>query len=568
MVSSFPSNDNLQTLLVNNPNLLDNNRPPLSAASTSSSLKRLYIVLCFGTAIFFPTALIGYHLFSLSTSQFVVIPSHLCGTAHNQNSCIGMIAKAIVGEELQRVEKLKDMDFLRIFLVKTLSHIANSKDVITNGFDSYSNDLKEKSALSICIKLMDLSIDGVMDSIIALETLSAHLSYVDAHTWLSVVLTNHVTCLDVLGESIKANIVAEVEDLITKARTSLAMLTAISPEKEALTWLSRKITAGQLPSWVKSSGRVNFLDSSSETVIPNVIVDMYGSGTYVTVQEAVESAPNMSHTRYVIYVKKGIYNGQVIIGKHKRNLMLVGDGMDLTIITGSLNAVDGTHTFDCGTLIVEGAGFMAQDMGFVNAAGPDKEQAVAVRVSAVKTVMNRCKMDAYQDTLYVHSKRQFYKDCVILGTIDFIFGDASVVIQSSKIIPRKPLPGQENMITAQSRCDLNQNTGISIQNCTIVPSLDLAAEINLVKTYLGRPWRNCSRTVFMETFIEDKLYYGEFANWGPGSNMSGRIDWQGYHVISNPLDAMNFTVGLFIQGDEWLNSTGVDYTLGLFNYTN
>ncbi|MCL7042048.1 hypothetical protein MKW94_013993 [Papaver nudicaule] len=277
----------------------------------------------------------------------------------------------------------------------------------------------------------------------------------------------------------------------------------------------------------------------------------------------------MSHTRYVIYVKKGIYNGQVIIGKHKRNLTLVGDGIDLTIIIGSLNVVDGTHTFDCGTLIVKGVGFMAQDMGFVNAAGPGKELEVAVRVSANKTVMNRCKMNAYQDTPYVHSKRQFYKDCVILGTIDFIFGDASVVIQSSKIIPRKPLPGHENMITAQSRCDLNQNTGISIQNCTIIPSLDLAAEINLVKTYLGRPWRNCSRTVFMETFIEgfiepkgwhewnndmelDKLYYGEFANWGPGSNTSGRIDWQ----------------GLFIQGDEWLITIGVDYTLGLFNYTN
>ncbi|KAI3895160.1 hypothetical protein MKX03_025552 [Papaver bracteatum] len=558
MASSIPSNDNLQTLLlVNNTDLVDY-KIPSSASTSYSSLKKLYTVLCFA-AIVFSTAFIGYHLLPLSTSsQFVVVPSHLCDKAYNQTSWA-------------------DMDLLQMFLAKTLSHISNSKDAITNGLNSHSNDLKEKSALSVCVKLMSLSIDGVMDSIMALESLTPS-SYVDAHTWLSAVFTNHVTCLDELSESSKViNIVVEVEDLIAKARTSLAMITAISPP--------RKTTAGPYPSWVKSSDLVNFLDGSSEMVTPNVVVDMYGSGTYMTVQEAVESAPNMSHTRYVIYVKKGIYNEQVIVGKHKRNLMFVGDGMDLTIITGSLNVADGMRTFSCGTVLVEGAGFMAQDMGFVNAAGPDKEQAVAIRVSADRTVMNRCKMDAYQDTLYVHSQRQFYKNCVIIGTIDFIFGDAAVVIQSSKIIPRKPLPGQENMITAQSRSDPNQNTGISIQNCTIEPSLDLAAEITLIKTYLGRPWRNYSRTVFLESYIGvfidpkgwhewngdvgiDKLYYGEFSNWGPGANTSGRVDWPGYHVISNPLDAMNFTVASFIQGNEWLDSTGVDYTLGLFNYSN
>ncbi|KAI3947939.1 hypothetical protein MKW92_024880 [Papaver armeniacum] len=560
MASSIPSNDNLQALLlVNNTDLLVDYKRRSSSASTSySSLKKLYIVLYFA-AIVCSTAFIGYHLLPLSTSQFVVVPSHLCDKAYNQTSCT-------------------DMDLLQMFLANTLSHISNSKDVITNGLNSHSNDLKEKSALSICVNLMSLSIDGVMDSIMALES-STPSSYVDAHTWLGAILTNHVTCLDELRESSnKVNIVMEVEDLIAQARTSLAMITAISPPR-------RDDNDGAYPSWVKSSDRVNFLDGTSEMVVPNVVVDMYGSGTYMTVQEAVESAPNMSHTRYVIYVKKGIYNGQVIVGKHKTNLMFVGDGMDLTIITGSLNAADGMRTFNCGTVVVEGAGFMAQDMAFVNAAGPDKEQAVAIRVSADRTVINRCKMDAYQDTLYVHSQRQFYKNCVIIGTVDFIFGDAAVVIQSSKIIPRKPLSCQENMITAQSRYDPNQNTGISIQNCTIEPSLDLAAEITLIKTYLGRPWRNYSRTVFLESYIGgfidpkgwhewnsdvgiDKLYYGEFANWGPGANTSGRVDWPGYHVISNPLDAMNFTVASFIQGDEWLDSTGVDYTLGLFNYSN
>ncbi|XP_026417106.1 pectinesterase/pectinesterase inhibitor 18-like [Papaver somniferum] len=311
---------------------------------------------------------------------------------------------------------------------------------------------------------------------------------------------------------------------------------------------------------------------------------MHGGGTFRTVQEAIDSAPNMSDTRYTIYVKQGVYTGQAIVGKEKQNLFLIGDGMDPTVVTGSLNIHEGKETFDSGTLVVEGDGFIAQDMGFFNTAGPEKEQAVAVRVSGDRVVMNRCKMDAYQDTLYVHHHRQFYTNCVITGTIDFIFGNARVVIQSSQIIPRKPRPGQENMITAQSASNDKRSTGIVIQNCTILPSLDLAAANGSVKTYLGRPWGNFSRTVIMESFIGefidakgwhpwkegwplDKLYYGEFENCGPGANTSGRVQWDGYHVISDPLEALNFTVAQLIDGDEWLPFVGVDYTSGLMNRT-
>jgi pectinesterase len=75
-----------------------------------------------------------------------------------------------------------------------------------------------------------------------------------------------------------------------------------------------------------------------------------GSGKFKTVAEAVASAPNKGKTRYVIYVKKGIYKENVDISSQKTNVMLVGDGMDATIITGSLNAVDGTGTFKSATV--------------------------------------------------------------------------------------------------------------------------------------------------------------------------------------------------------------------------
>ena len=230
---------------------------------------------------------------------------------------------------------------------------------------------------------------------------------------------------------------------------------------------------------------------------------------------------------------------------------------------------------------VDGDGFIAQDIGFQNTAGPQKHQAVALRVGADRSVINRCFIDAYQDTLYAHSNRQFYRDSQITGTVDFIFGNAAVVFQSSKLVARKPGNGQKNMVTAQGRTDPNQPTGTSIQKCDVIASSDLEPVKTSVKSYLGRPWKEYSRTVVMQSNIGDHidpagwsvwndssyalktLYYGEYANRGPGAGVSKRVKWAGYHVITSPAEARKFTVAELIQGGTWLKDTGVTYVEGL-----
>ena len=67
-------------------------------------------------------------------------------------------------------------------------------------------------------------------------------------------------------------------------------------------------------------------------------------------KEAVDAAPDGGKSRYVIHVKKGVYKENVEVGKKKRELMIVGDGMDATVITGSRNVVDGATTFNSATL--------------------------------------------------------------------------------------------------------------------------------------------------------------------------------------------------------------------------
>nr|DAD23307.1 TPA_asm: hypothetical protein HUJ06_024770 [Nelumbo nucifera] len=422
---------------------------------------------------------------------------------------------------------------------------------------------------------MDLSIDRLMDSTPTVLT-RTNPSMANANAWLSSALTNHVTCHDGLNGSALSAMDGILKDLIARARTSLALLMAISPSKvDALRLLN-----GTFPSWVKKKDRKLLKASSSTEIQPDVVVAKDGSGNFRTVQEAVASAPDDGKSRYVIYVKKGTYKENVEIGKRKKNVMLAGDGMNSTIITGSLNVDDGLTTFNSATVAAVGDGFIAQDICFQNTAGPQKHQAVALRVGADQSVINRCRIDAYQNTLYAHSLRQFYRDCYITGTVDFIFGNAAVVFQKCKLIARKPMTAQKNMVTAQDRIDPNQNTGTSIQNCDITASSDLAPVKSSFPSYLGRPWKEYSSTVVMQSNIGDHidpkgwsewngdfalktLYYGEYSNRGPGADTSRRVTWPGYHVITDSAQAKKFTVTELIQGGAWLKSTGVAYNEGL-----
>ena len=227
-----------------------------------------------------------------------------------------------------------------------------------------------------------------------------------------------------------------------------------------------------------------------------------------------------------------------------------------------------------------GDGFIARGITFRNTAGPQNHQAVALRSGSDLSVFYLCGFEGYQDTLYVHSQRQFYKQCDIYGTVDFIFGNAAVVLQNCMIYARRPMDKQTNAVTAQGRTDPNQNTGISIHNSRVMASSDLRPVLSSFKTFLGRPWKEYSRTVFLQTYLDslvdpagwlewngnfalNTLYYGEYRNFGPGASTGGRVKWGGYRVITSSTEASRFTVANFIAGRSWLPATGVPFYSGL-----
>lgn len=223
---------------------------------------------------------------------------------------------------------------------------------------------------------------------------------------------------------------------------------------------------------------------------------------------------------------------------------------------------------------------MARDLTFENTAGPNNHQAVALRSDSDLSVFYKCNIKGYQDSLYTHTMRQFFRECHISGTVDFIFGDATVVFQDCLILVKQGLPNQKNTITAQGRKIPDQPTGFSFQFCNFTADVDLIVNINSTQTYLGRPWKTYSRTVIMQSYLSnairpegwlewngefalDTLYYGEYMNYGPGSGLGRRVKWPGYRVLNSSTEAEGFTVGRFIEGNLWLPSTGVKFISGL-----
>ncbi|KAL8119775.1 putative pectinesterase/pectinesterase inhibitor 47 [Apium graveolens] len=460
---------------------------------------------------------------------------------------------------------------------------------------------EERNAIEDCGQLFDLTVDY-------LETITLELKKADSltdgligkiETLLSGVMTNQDTCYDGLVDS-RSSMAAALKEPISDATllysVSLGLVTrAIGRDRKrgrrkGNVWgegFPTNITLAKLKKYLREyakGGPGRKLDEAPGIVVDDiVVVDPEGYGNFTTIGEAVDSAPNNLKPEqgyYIIYAVKGVYQEYITIPKNKKNLMLLGVGINRTVITGNHSVIDGWSTFNSATFAVTGERFVAIDVTFQNTAGPEKHQAVAVRNNADISTFYRCSFEGYQDTLYVHSLRQFYRECDIYGTVDFIFGNSASVFQACNIYARKPMPNQKNAITAQGRSDPNQKTGISIHNCTIQAAPDLALDVNgTTKNYLGRPWKQYSRTVYMQSYIGDlitpdgwlewngtvgldTLYYGEYRNHGPGSNTTSRVQWPGYGRL-NATQAWNFTVFNLTLGDTWLPYTTIPFVEGL-----
>lgn len=283
-----------------------------------------------------------------------------------------------------------------------------------------------------------------------------------------------------------------------------------------------------------------------------------GSGDFKTVQEAINAVPDFRKNQTTVYIKNGVYKEKLVLPASKTAVKLVGEDVKNTILTyddyaskknrfGEEMGTTGSTSF-----FIFGDDFSAENITFENSAGP-VGQAVAVRVDGDKVMFTNCRFLGNQDTLYPHGEksRQYYKNCYIEGTTDFIFGWSTAVFENCEIYSKKG----GSYITAASTLE-GTPYGFVFLNCRLTG--DAPAD----SYYLGRPWRPYAKTVFINSYLgnhikpegwhnwdkpeaEKTAFYAEHNSKGPGANPAARVKW--LHQLSEE-QAQQYTLSNIFDG--------------------
>jgi pectinesterase len=295
---------------------------------------------------------------------------------------------------------------------------------------------------------------------------------------------------------------------------------------------------------------------------PPLTVAADGSGQFKTVQAAIDAAPANSKTRVVIQIKPGTYKERLNIPKEKPMLTFQGGGDDptTTVLTYDWSAnTPGPGGKNVGTsgsssTLISGTDFTAENITFGNTAG-DVGQAVAIKFNSDRGIFRNCRFIGWQDTLYIHDRRVYFKDCYVEGRVDFIFGKSTGVFDHCTIHSKNG-----GYVTAAAT-PKESPYGFVFLDCKLSG--------DDVPTYLGRPWRADAAVAFIRCELGSHIKpegwqhwndqkapetarYSEYQSTGPGANPAARVDWS--HQLSDE-EAKRYTIEAILGGDDHWNPT-------------
>ncbi|MFF5291176.1 pectinesterase family protein [Paractinoplanes globisporus] len=231
-----------------------------------------------------------------------------------------------------------------------------------------------------------------------------------------------------------------------------------------------------------------------------------GTGTYRTIQAAVDAVPANNAARRTITIKAGSYREIVTIPSNKPYITLQGLGSSAsqTVIVNNHSSAGGYGTSGSATVFVNGHDFVATNLTMSNDYG-EGSQAVAANVNADRSVFSNVRFLGNQDTLLVNAYRSYYTGSYVEGTVDFIFGGGTAVFNASSIYERRSTGGP---ITA-SRTDAANAYGFLFYKCTITGATNNT-------TQLGRPWGPDAQVLYRESSLSATIATGQ-----PWIDMSG-----------------------------------------------
>ena len=239
-----------------------------------------------------------------------------------------------------------------------------------------------------------------------------------------------------------------------------------------------------------------------------------------------------------IIIKPGIYKEKILIDSGQQYVTLIGEDKLETILTYNDHTGkvapngDTINTRTSWSFKIKADNFTAKDITFQNDAGFTAGQAVAVESDGDKAIFKNCRFIGNQDVLFTNSEksRQYYENCYIEGTTDFIFGSATVWFQKCHIYSKK-----NSHITAASTPKENE-FGYVFNWC------ELDGDTSLYNVSLGRPWRPYAAVAYLHCYIGKHIKpegwsvwnnnnnhlttrYAEYASSGPAADRSKRVSW-------------------------------------------
>ena len=269
-----------------------------------------------------------------------------------------------------------------------------------------------------------------------------------------------------------------------------------------------------------------------------IIVAKDGSGNYKTVQQALDAITLNNKKPITIFIKNGIYKEKLHLDSTKNFITLIGEDKFNTILTyddhtGKVSARGDTiNTRTSASFVVKANNFAAENITFQNDAGFSAGQAVGLESDGDKASFYNCRIVGNQDILFTNNdnSRQYYKDCYIEGTTDFIFGSSTVWFERCHIHSKK-----NSHVTAASTPQQHQ-FGYVFSDCI------LTGDTTLHSVSLGRPWRQYANVAYIHCYIGPHIKpegwsnwnntdnykttrYSEYKNYGPGANISSRVSW-------------------------------------------
>lgn len=236
-----------------------------------------------------------------------------------------------------------------------------------------------------------------------------------------------------------------------------------------------------------------------EAKLYDAIVAQDGSGDYKTLQEAIDKAPAGRAKPWLIFVKNGRYNEHIDIPATKTYLHIIGQNRDKTVVLDSrLSGGDNAYPVDPGaTVVVKGTDTFFENITLENSYGYEKlngPQALALNTAADRVALNNVALLSYQDTWITSSSstaRHYIKNSLIEGAVDFIYNNGNVYLDGDTLQINRPSGGY----IVAPRHTVDTKWGYVFQNNIIRPRKG----IDVTDVWLGRPWHDQPKTVFINT---------------------------------------------------------------------